>query len=242
MTRQNNDNSRTTASIPLFRIGKQTSPKEGSVNTKVVQLTTEEFSLIVGSLLGDAHIQKRKGSYRLKFTHGATQKAYLTWKYNKLRRFCTTTQGPTSAVDKKGYETFTFYTSSGQWLEPIHRLFYENVDGKYVKKVTQKLIDSLPMHPMVLGTWYMDDGSIRNDCYAGKIATQGFTKEENEQLFKYLNKWGILVKVVKHIEKKNQYYISIPASSFGKLVEVIEPIVREIPVMVYKLNDSNKTP
>nr|ALO21702.1 putative LAGLIDADG homing endonuclease [Stephanosphaera pluvialis] len=256
MTVQNTNNSNPAPRIPLFRTYEQPPglPQRefGRRPVSVVRLTTEELSVIVGALLGDAHLQKRNGSYRLKITQAATQREYLTWKYRKLQRLCTTTQAPTSAVDRKGNESVTFYTSSGLWLAPIHSLYYELAESKYVKKITQALIDSLPMDPMVLAIWFMDDGSIRNDCYAGKLATQGFTREESELLCQYLNKWGIVGNVVYHTVSSGQYYISIPASSFGRLIEIIEPldgrgrpsrpIVREIPTMVYKLNDLNRTP
>ena len=212
------------------------------LSRNLLELTIEERALIMGTLLGDAHLQKRGGSYRLKVTHGIKQKEYVKWKHSKLIRFCTTTQGPAVKVDNKGFETVTFYTSSGMWLKDIHELFYKSVNGRSVKTITQELINNLPMHPMVLASFFMDDGSVRNDCYAGKLATQGFTKEESKLFCQYLNKWGIQGNVVAHSVSKNQYYIGLPVSTFGKLVQTIESIVKEIPTMEYKLNGPNKTP
>jgi hypothetical protein len=47
---------------------------------------------------------------------------------------------------------------------------------------------------------------------------------------------------VKHTEKSGQYYLSIPASNgaFRELVGVIAPIVKQIPDMVYKLNEDRQ--
>ena len=136
-------------------------------------------------------------------------------------------------------------------MQSFHELFYEPVEKvdkngnkkvKYVKKITQKLIQSLPMHPMVLATFFMDDGSKRNECYSGKIATQGFTQAENYLLCEYLAKWDIKAAVTTHTVDSGQFYISIPASNgaFDKLVSVISPIVHQIPDMVYKLNENRK--
>jgi len=111
---------------------------------------------------------------------------------------------------------------------------------RYVKTITQNLIDKLPMHPIVLAAFFMDDGSVRNDCYSGKFATQGFSLEENHLLSQYFKKWNINTKVVAHVKSQNQYYLTVPAATFGTLVEIIEPIVREVPSMYYKLNDINK--
>lgn len=41
----------------------------------------------------------------------------------------------------------------------------------------KRLID-----PTTLAVWFMDDGTKRTDCNAGRIATQGFTKKEQIQL------------------------------------------------------------
>jgi hypothetical protein len=245
------------------------------INNQV--LSQQERALIMGTLLGDAHLQRRDNSYRLKIEHGIQQKSYVEWKYKKLRRLCTTTQSPKVVPEipdiqvkpfQTPFQTVVFYTSSGKWLKEFHDLFYAErssdlsaeISGtirdkeddmgkdkkgekkKYVKTITQKLIDSLPMDPMVLAVLFMDDGSVRDDCFAGKLATQGFTKEESKLLCQYLNKWNIDGHVVANSKAKNQYYIGLPAATFGNFVRLIEPIVREIPEMMYKLNNPNKTP
>lgn len=213
------------------------------LSDKYLPLTVEEDAVIHGTLLGDAHLQKRgEGSYRLKIDHSIDQKEYVQWKYRQLKRLCETTQGPTTTT-QKGYE---FYTSSGKYLKRYHDLYYKEVKTgekvKYVKTITEELIKVLPMHPLVLATFFMDDGDARNDCYAGKIATQGFSKEGSELLCSYLAKWGIAGRVVVHTEKSGQFYITLPATpgAFAKLVDIIAPIVKEIPDMVYKLNERYK--
>jgi len=209
-------------------------------------LLNEEKALIMGTLLGDAHIQKRGNSYRLKIAHGIDQRSYVLWKYAKLERFCKTTRPPEIKTDKNGFQTVVFYTISGKWLEEIFHLFYKNTgqerDGKvrFRKTITPELIENLPMIPQLLAVFFMDDGSVRSDCYAGKLATQGFSKDENHLLCSYLKKWGIECQVVAHKKSQNQYYISIPSKSFGNLVKEVEPIVKEIPEMIYKLNDQCK--
>lgn len=212
----------------------------------------DELSLIMGTLLGDAHLNKRGESFRLKITHSIDQKEYVLWKHKKLERLCQTTQSPKEATDKKGFTTVTFYTSSTLEYKAIHKLFYKlqpskDKSGKQMEKpvkvITKELIDNLPTDPITLATWFMDDGSVRDDCYAGKIATQGFSKNESHLLCEYLERCGILgAKVVSHVKKKDQYYISLPATgdTFAKFVDYIEPVVQEIPSMVYKLNKARK--
>ncbi len=88
----------------------------------------------------------------------------------------------------------------------------------FVKTITPELIDKLPMNPLVLTTFFLDDGSVRDDCYAGKLATQGFSKEGCELLREYFLKWNINCNVVKHTKESQKHYLSIGASTFCLLV------------------------
>ena len=207
-------------------------------------LSNIERAILIGSLLGDGTLIKRgANSFRYRVSHSIKQKSYVEWKYEKLKRLCQTTQPPKEVTDKKKYVTVEFYTSSGEYLKEYYDLFYKErsapllEEGKFVKTITPELIEKLPMDPILLAVWFMDDGSARDDCYAGNIATQCFSLDENHLLQEYLKKWGIGSNISKHTEASGQYYLYIPSKSFGKLIEIIEPIVREIPAMVYKLNE-----
>jgi len=208
---------------------------------RIEKLTADEEALIIGTLLGDAHIQKRGRSYRLKVEHSMQQSEYVEWKYKKLQRLCNPGTGPKQSQFKGEYPQMHFYTRSGLWLEPYHEMFYtmkERNKGELrpTKVITRDLIERLPMNPITLAALFMDDGSVRNDCAGAKLATQCYSLDENHLLNEYLGKWGIHCQVVAHIKSKKQYYLSIPSKSFRVLREIIEPIVNEIPDMNYKLN------
>lgn len=208
---------------------------------RIEKLTENEEALILGTLLGDAHIQKRGRSYRLKIAHGIDQLEYVEWKYKNLQRLCNPDGKPKQSLIKNQYGVVHFYLRSGLYLEPYHELFYtekERNKGELrpTKVITRNLIDHLPMNPITLATFFMDDGSVRNDCAGAKLATQCYSLEENHLLNEYLGKWGIPCQVVAHKKSKNQYYLSIPAKYFRILREHIEPMVKEIPHMDYKLN------
>ena len=69
------------------------------------------------------------------------------------------------------------------YLKQIYDVFYKKTtlsDGtvKDIKTITPELLDFLPVDPMVLAVLFMDDGSARNDCYAGRIALHGFSYDE----------------------------------------------------------------
>jgi hypothetical protein len=213
-----------------------------NIKTTFYSLSTTEKSLLIGSLLGDACLQKRGvNSYRYRVSQSIQQKSYVEWKYANLKRLCQTTKPPTEVTNKKGFVTVDFYTSSGEYLKEYFELFYKQSEtGRFVKKITPELIEKLPMDPLLLGVWYMDDGSARNDCYAGNLATQSFSLEENLLLKDYLKKWDLYCNISKHTKTSGQYYLYLPTQSFSKFVEIIEPTVREIPDMVYKLNEVRK--
>jgi len=185
----------------------------------------------------------------LKIAHCAKQKNYIFWKYESLKRLAQTTAAPKRKFQKKKgkiYEYFEFYLTSGTYLKRFHSLFYYpelNSEGKisYIKKITPELLAALPKNPALLAILFLDDGSIRNDAYSGKLAFQGFSKEEQE-LFQtwLLETWGIQTTIAISSREKNQYYLSIPAAFFGKFANIIEPTIKEIPDMEYKLNQNRK--
>ena len=87
----------------------------------------------------------------------------------------------------------------------------------------------------------MDDGTKRNDCNAGRIATQGFTQAEHEQLKECIWKnFDIQLSIDVWHNKKNQelFGLSIPSrgGNFRKWCDIIRPFIEnEVPSMKYKL-------
>lgn len=215
---------------------------------KNVQPTEEQQAIIAGKLMADATLQKRSsGNCRIKIEQSVNQRPYVLWLHEKLASFCVDI-APPQVQERKLGNVFYFWTGGTfKALNEWHRLFYQPVNtiGKngetkvqYVKTITPELLAALPTHPLFLTCLFLDDGSVRNDAYSGKLAMHNFSKAE-QLLFKdyLLETYGLEVNVVRHTVKSGQYYISIPASTFPKLVAIIEPWVRQVPTMEYKLNE-----
>lgn len=208
-----------------------------------IVITDVQKAIVSGSLLGDATLVKRINSYRIRFLHCEAQKCYVYWKHEKLKSLCLTTQPPRLVMHKKKYSQYEFYTSSGLHLKPFHDAFFkpqvdESGNVKYVRSITEDTLNFLPKSPLVLAVLFLDDGSVRNDAYSGKIATQCFTEEEHLLLQAYLKDvYGLNTVINKH---KHQKYLAVNAADFGNLIDMIEPIVNEIPCMMYKLNALRK--
>jgi len=211
-------------------------PSEGGSFSQI------EYGVVVGTLFGDGCLVKRGNSIRLKIDHSIKQSSFVWWKHRALSRLCTTTQPPKVTTDKKGFQNLEFYTTSGTYLKPFQDAFYKlEANGRYKKLLTRELLEGLPLNPYILAVLFMDDGSVRNDCFSAKLAFHGFTKEEQELFVSiYLKRWGIKGTVASHTLKSGLHYINLSAATFGKFIQIIEPIVREIPEMEYKLNELRK--
>jgi hypothetical protein len=212
-----------------------------------IVFTPTEKAVICGTLLGDGHLNRRgPNSFRLKIEHGRNQREYCQWKRQQLRRLCQRNKDVSTVFRSNKPPSCLFYTDSNLAYRPIHEHFYtyrENSKGTltYVKTITPELIAALPNDPMVLACFYMDDGSVRNDAYSGKFATQSFSELEHLLLQSYVfESFGVRLEIVRHSSTKEQYYFSIPAAEFSNFVDVVSPIIRQVPTMVYKLNDARR--
>lgn len=210
-----------------------------------IVFTPTENAVIYGTLLGDGHLNRRgPNSFRLKIEHGLNQREYCQWKRQQLIRLCQRNRDVSTTLRSNRPSTCLFYTDSNLAYKLIHEHFYtyrENSRGisTYVKTITPALIRALPNDPMVLACFYMDDGSVRKDAYSGKFATQGFSEAEHLLLQSYVfESFNVRLEIVRHSSLKEQYYFSIPAAEFPNFVDVVSPIIRQVPTMVYKLNDA----
>ena len=78
------------------------------------RLTERQNAVLIGSVLGDLHIQKtpsRTGRCRLRFCHSVKQKEFVDWKYQVFEKdFCQQVKYP--FVEKsKTRNDYLFYTS-----------------------------------------------------------------------------------------------------------------------------------
>lgn len=191
----------------------------------------EIISILIGSLLGDAHAEKHGNGTRFCFQQEDSHSSYLLWfhKYlselgycNKLIPKITTRLGKNGRLRHiSRFKTYTF--SSFNW---IHESFYENG----IKVVPKNIGEYLS--PLALAVWIQDDGGKVSSGL--KIATNSFSFDEVNFLAKILrDKYDLKVSVNK-AGAINQYCLYISKSSMKDLVEIIKPHLH--PSMHYKLN------
>lgn len=213
-------------------------------------LNLKQTAVLIGSLLGDEHIQKspaKTGKCRLRFCHSTEQKQFVDWKYEIFKKpFCQKTKKPYfENRTKYGSKDYLFYTSyRNEFIKP-HAIWYEQKTilpkPKFVKRIPVTISEIL-IDPLSLAVWYLDDGTKRSDTESCRIATQAFTKQDHQLLQDCLHEnFGIDVAVEDWGRNKaNQVVYSLAILSRGgnykKFRDLIYPIVEtEIPGMLYKL-------
>jgi hypothetical protein len=205
------------------------------------------ISLIIGSLLGDSHIEKRNKGFRLIFEQSNNNVEYLMWfhKFFAIRGYCNPIPPKLHKRIKKDNKVFfhyrikTYTFNSFYW---IHEMFYKWDSNKYIKIIPSNLSEYFT--PMVLAIWFMDDGSKIGDSV--RIATNGFgrsrysardsTLEEIQNLCNILlSKYNIIATPQKAGKNKG-YILYIHKKSKETFINIVKPYMMKS--LMYKLGEN----
>ena len=200
-----------------------------------MNLTKIQESVLAGSVLGDAFLQKTGAhNARLRFEHGGKQKEYLLW---KMRAFPRLFQGGAThlfRVHPKTKATYEYWRAQSNATPELGRwraVFYPEGQKRIPTNVAKFL-----MEPLALAVWYMDDGYYypkdRNSyLYLGRVS-----REEAECAQKAVTKnFGLLPRVYDKKKKGFALYFS-PAET-----KKLQTLVRRhmlLPLFAYKLGDT----
>lgn len=201
---------------------------------KSLKLSQNQKDIIVGTLLGDAHLEPRGKNvmYRYCFSQKEGQREYVVHVYSNFEAWCS--QEPQSSIT--GTDIYGELTRSVYFKTCTHPsfAFYANqfytIDSSTTtrRKVVPKLLHKW-LNARVLAYWFMDDGST--DRYGYRLNTQNFTLKEQEELADAL---GRQFKLKINIQKDRiKYRLYIPASSRDSFIEIIKPFI--LPSFEYKL-------
>ena len=191
------------------------------------------LSVIFGSLLGDAHGEKRvkgKGT-RFTFNQESSHVEYIFFlhKFFSSRGYCNTkTPVIATRLGVKGkvrkivrFSTWTY--TSFNW---IHGIWYKG------NKKTVPLCIGEYLTPLALAIWIMDDG-----CKIGKalkFSTNSFTYDECLLLVNVLKDNFNIKSTIQQTGVNNQYIIYIWKQSMQDLINTVSPYL--VPEMKYKIN------
>lgn len=195
-----------------------------------LKLSKVQREIVVGKLLGDAHLSNYSTGLKYKFMieHSLNQKAYVDWLYGYFKDWVLTPPKEKNQLIKgKLYKKYLFNTFSHIAFRFYALQFYKNG-----KKIVPKLIDHW-LTPLGLAVWFMDDGSIKSKHHRALILnTQCYENADLKRLQDVLlAKFGIQTKLRKQKEGKQIYILSKTVEQFVKL---IRPFI--LPEMEYKLN------
>jgi hypothetical protein len=188
----------------------------------------EVQQIILGSLLGDGNIRKRRNA-SFSEAHSLNQKSYLQWKADKLSLLKPKVYYTLSHNNRtnKGYKEIAMKTRTFMVLNEYNRMFYP-----YGKKIVSKEILNR-LEPLGLAIWIMDDGTYSYSGNRINIATHDFSY--NEQLLMkewFESKFSISPKVY---EQNHQFYLSFGVRDTKRLIDTISAFI--IPSMRYKIGE-----
>lgn len=191
------------------------------------------ISIIFGSLLGDAHAEKRLNGLgtRISFFQEGVHVEYLLYLHKLLSElgYCNpkvpvvTNRLGTKGKVRKIIRFSTWTYTSFNW---IHDLWYKDK----IKCVPECIGQYLT--PLALAIWIMDDGAKVGKGL--KFSTNSFTYNECLILVKALNDNFNIKASIQSAGSNNQYIIYIWKESMDDLRNIVSPYI--IPEMKYKIN------
>ncbi len=173
-------------------------------------LTEEQKSILIGCLLGDGTMRKKKNAL-LEINHCFEQRVLVDWLFKKFIEL--TKSNPKWRKGNGRREAYRFVTRSLPVFTPFYdRFFYKG------KKIIPA---NLQLNPLTLAIWFMDDG-----CKSGSsiyLNTQNFSKEEQLHLIDLLCKQFDIESTL----NKDKIYsrIRIRTGSARRFIGLIKPYV-----------------
>lgn len=207
---------------------------------KMIRLSKRQREIIVGTLLGDGHLetQNHGRTYRLKIEHGMAQYAYVEWLMHELgalvggevvsrTRTVTLPRG-----EKKTSKSCGFHTYALGILRFYGKQFY--VDGK--KRIPNNIAHMCSA--MMLAVWFMDDGSLKSAQHRTYIFhTAGYSKQDLTRLVSAIKRsLGITMHL--HRQQHGTWRVYVVSDSAEKFRSIVSPYIH--PSLMYKLG--NKMP
>ena len=203
-----------------------------SAHRAQITIPDELKDLLVGILLGDAHIARRSATSNSRLTYAQTavaHKEYFDYVFSFFIPFCVKDYKPHSKLvrdhrTKKIYSSITFTTMQLPCFNVFKDMFYL----VNVKKVPSNIYNLLT--PRGLAFWIMDDGSKHGTGL--HLSVYAFTNEDVDKLmFTLQDKFNLRCSIHYNRDKKPRIYIF--NESMDNLRNMVKPYF--INEMLYKL-------
>lgn len=191
-------------------------------------LTPLQFSVLVGSMLGDGSMNRSGGriSPQPIFTHGEDQFDYLNFKRTIFGDLAGELQEGKSGYGNKPVWRFSLGITDQAYQVAAEMPFARKRNGRQYWAPTLKFLSWVDA--TALAVWFMDDGHV---CRAasGRLTgaafhTECFSKRTNNMLASMLKyRFGLAVSVRRSKGYYYYYYLKLGKRSAEKLLETIAP-------------------
>uniref|UniRef100_A0A6H1ZL89 Putative homing endonuclease n=1 Tax=viral metagenome TaxID=1070528 RepID=A0A6H1ZL89_9ZZZZ len=204
----------------------------------------KKFYIVCSLAIGDGCLRQRRNTEKaeLDIAHHIKHQDYIEYKARIMRDVGMRTNG--MIKNRVGNTQYRVYSNSTYLNYCVYRKLYDNKQ----KIFTNGMLKNLDKWSLAI--LWMDDGCLsfrkskRKDgsIYRykfGSIATNSFNKENNEKILKWLEKFEITGYLRKdnRFSEENKYSIVFNRDNVNKLIEIVSPIVKNIPSMKYKIRD-----
>lgn len=179
-------------------------------------LNPDQLQIIYGSFLGDGSLDLLPSkNYRMRFTHGITQKQYLDW---KLKIFSEKRIKNT----KSGYTGNPIYRGQTKSFNMCETFISKNICPNW-------LLDKISAKGIAV--WFMDDGTLNKRSNASIIHSNSFDYDEHIK-FKNMFKKRYNIDVEIKLAKNKYYYLYFKKIESIKLHKLIDKYIH--PTLEYK--------
>lgn len=191
-----------------------------------ITLDNTQHDLMIGSLLGDGHIDKRETQPLFIVSHAANQKDYLYWKYDILKNICNKSPSfigskevmfngnPNTYIAQDAYRISTRIQDCLLWYRGLS---------------VSETLDEL--NEFSLAVWILDDGSRTSSNWS--LAFASFTEDEKRKAISVIkDKFNIDCYTIESDDR----YLRFSAIDSRAIDEIIKSnIPNELDIVQYKI-------
>lgn len=206
---------------------------KGFMTKTLNRIELKEF--MIGSLLGDGALRRKNSNQNATYreAHSIEQKELLIWKKNIMEKnldiefFCK------EYLNNHGKPCYRIDSR-------VHSYFTSLYDSFYPTRIPFELLNGFQaFNEFGLAVFYMDDGCTdwkkNGNINCCEFHVENYSIEEVIQLQDFLEKrFGLISKL--GMVRKKYPKLRLYGDSGRKLLEIISPIVKELPSMEYKIN------
>lgn len=177
-----------------------------------MELTPQQQSVILGSLLGDGFITNpRYGNSSFGKNQSGAKREYLNWHKQLFGNMACPIREYDNWANGKRYTQVRLRVRSHPTFSAMRKQWYPNG--------TKIVPDNIKLDPIAIAIWFFDDGSNIVSARRASFATYSFTRPEVKALKVKLASFGIDTT----ISKLN--VITVRTNSYLTLVEMVKPFM-----------------